>query len=64
MGYRATLSAIPGVRGKGAAGFLIELVAATKPQIVVPAFCEHEQLAALAKALAPARVTFETPIAL
>jgi hypothetical protein len=52
------------VRGKGAAGFLIELVAATKPQIVVPAFCEHEQLAALAKALAPARVTFETPIAL
>ena len=41
-----------------------ELVAATKPQTVVPAFCEREQLAALAGAFAPARVTIDAPIAL
>jgi hypothetical protein len=41
-----------------------ELVAAVKPQVVVPAFCEREQIGALADAFAPARMSLASAIAL
>jgi Cft2 family RNA processing exonuclease len=41
-----------------------ELVSVVKPQVVVPAFCEHGEIATLAKAFAPARVSVASPIAL
>jgi Cft2 family RNA processing exonuclease len=40
------------------------LVQAVKPKTVIPAFCDRAQLAALAQALAPARVTMDEVVSL
>jgi Cft2 family RNA processing exonuclease len=40
------------------------LVRDVKAKIVIPAFCDHSQLPALAQALAPARVTMDGPVRL
>jgi Cft2 family RNA processing exonuclease len=42
----------------------VALVQAVRAKTVVPAFCERSQLAPLAAALAPARVTMDGPIAI
>jgi Cft2 family RNA processing exonuclease len=42
----------------------VALVRATKAKMVIPAFCDRSQLAALAAAFAPARVTMDGPVPL
>jgi hypothetical protein len=42
----------------------VELVKAVQARTVIPAFCDHSQLPALASALAPSRVTMDGPIEL
>jgi Cft2 family RNA processing exonuclease len=40
----------------------VDLVRALRPQIVVPAFCDRQQLATLAAAFAPARTVMDGPV--
>ena len=42
----------------------VALVRATRARTVIPAFCDREKLAALATALAPARVTMDAAVAI
>jgi hypothetical protein len=42
----------------------VALVRATQAKTVIPAFCDRAQLAALAKAFAPARVTMDSNVAI
>ena len=43
---------------------IVALVHAVQAKTVIPAFCDRSELAALAAALAPARVTMDGPIGL
>lgn len=43
---------------------VIALAEAIRPRTIIPAFCDRAQLPGLASALAPARVTMDSPVAL